>query len=593
MPVDFPDDGLLLRGFGLAGYRSIRDLQFIGPMRKITILAGPNNAGKSNVLRFLRDHFSTTVTDLSRNPSGAFAWADGDDAPLGPGGEAAAFAVCRSLRDEEVVNWSRTLTSGRKSLDEEGARGLLESIAGSQASVNGALWRVWRRRQRNTVPEDNELIDLLSEAYKRDRRLQDLAEYLSGQPPQVIKSALEPTIPKAFSADPVFIPAFRQIRSSSSTAWDGEGLIPLLADLRDPDLGPERSAKQKRWHAFETFVRTVLQRPDADLRVPANKERLIVTMDGRSLDVEDLGTGIHEVVILAAAATAHDRTLFLVEEPEIHAHPVIQRRLMSYLASATTNQYVIATHSAQLLDFERASVFRVYLDEGWTVVQGIDTNTARVDAARELGYRPSDLLQADSVIWVEGPSDRIYLNYWIHSLDPSLVEGVHYSVMFYGGRLASHLTGKDTPFGLGAGELIELRRLNRRSALIMDSDRTRKGEAIRGDSTKGRLRSEFEADGIAWLTQGREIENYIAPDVILQAIRRLDAKAAKLIDDSDYSHRWRYRRKGSSRHYEADKMDLARAVVELGPTLDALDLRKRVAEIVEMIRASGPEPSHG
>lgn len=47
------DDARLLPGFGLAGYRSFfDDVRLFAPLGKITLLAGQNNAGKSNVLRF-------------------------------------------------------------------------------------------------------------------------------------------------------------------------------------------------------------------------------------------------------------------------------------------------------------------------------------------------------------------------------------------------------------------------------------------------------------------------------------------------------------------------------------------------------------
>jgi hypothetical protein len=44
---------LRLGGIGLAGYRSFRGpVQLVGPLGKVNLLAGQNNAGKSNVLRF-------------------------------------------------------------------------------------------------------------------------------------------------------------------------------------------------------------------------------------------------------------------------------------------------------------------------------------------------------------------------------------------------------------------------------------------------------------------------------------------------------------------------------------------------------------
>jgi len=46
---------VLLKGFGFAGFRSFgEEIQRIGPMSKVHLLAGPNNPGKSNVLTFAR-----------------------------------------------------------------------------------------------------------------------------------------------------------------------------------------------------------------------------------------------------------------------------------------------------------------------------------------------------------------------------------------------------------------------------------------------------------------------------------------------------------------------------------------------------------
>ena len=88
----------------------------------------------------------------------------------------------------------------------------------------------------------------------------------------------------------------------------------------------------------------------------------------------------------------------------------------------------------------------------------------------DLGYRASDLLQANCIIWVEGPSDRIYLKYWLKAYDPDLVEGVHYTIMFYGGRLLRHLSADDEEID----EFINLRRINQNLVIIIDSDRKKK-----------------------------------------------------------------------------------------------------------------------
>jgi hypothetical protein len=49
----------LVYGFGFSGYRSFTEPGVpLAPLGKVNLLAGQNNAGKSNVLRFLKDYFN-------------------------------------------------------------------------------------------------------------------------------------------------------------------------------------------------------------------------------------------------------------------------------------------------------------------------------------------------------------------------------------------------------------------------------------------------------------------------------------------------------------------------------------------------------
>jgi hypothetical protein len=54
---------------------------------------------------------------------------------------------------------------------------------------------------------------------------------------------------------------------------------------------------------------------------------------------------------------------------------------------------------------------------------------------------------------------------------PELSEGLHYSIIFYGGRLPSHLTADDQR----VLDSIALQRLKRNVAMILDSDRSADG----------------------------------------------------------------------------------------------------------------------
>ncbi len=147
--------------------------------------------------------------------------------------------------------------------------------------------------------------------------------------------------------------------------------------------------------------------------------------------------------------------------------------------------------------------------------EGLTTNSALSfiesdEVLLDLGVKASDILQSNAVIWVEGPSDRVYINRWIHLFtDGLLKENIHYQILFYGGRLLSHISGNVNQ----DEELVQLFRANRHSIIVMDSDKTSKNKHI--NSTKKRVRDEFSSNGsMVWITQGKEIENYLSKSVI-------------------------------------------------------------------------------
>ena len=125
----------------------------------------------------------------------------------------------------------------------------------------------------------------------------------------------------------------------------------------------------------------------------------------------------------------------------------------------------------------------------------------------DLDVRASDLLQSNAIVWVEGPSDRLYFNRWMElASNGEVCEGRHYQCIFYGGRLLWHLSAEDPDIKID--DLVQIFRVNRNAILIMDSDKTASRSKI--SPAKKRIIAELDSEGgRAWLTKGREIENYI------------------------------------------------------------------------------------
>lgn len=214
--------------------------------------------------------------------------------------------------------------------------------------------------------------------------------------------------------------------------------------------------------------------------------------------------------------------LFGFEELENNLHPALLRRLLLYLRDTAVNKgchFFLTTHSNVAIDLfasdNQAQILHITHDRTCASVRHITTYVENKGVLDDLDVRASDLLQSNGVVWLEGPSDRLYFNRWVDLwTNGELREGAHYQCVFYGGRLLAHLSATDPD--VDSGEVVKILRVNRNAIIVIDSDKRRPNESL--NATKQRIISEVEAfGGMAWVTAGKEVENYIP----LQAISSL------------------------------------------------------------------------
>lgn len=589
---------MLLKGFGFSGYRSIGDeLVRIGPLKKVNLIIGQNNVGKSNIVNFLNDQYAYFVEKAKNKRNLGINHIENPfkDIDHHLSKQRVPHRVSFPLFEEDIDNYiNQKLPDERQHIvHRQLARKLLCS---ENFMYEGAVWFTYKAANPNDFFEleinFNDVSQVLSES-EWYQLWTELSQSTGGGLRQHwIPGSLKAL---AFLPDSVpkveVIPAIRKIGGSGSKANDysGEGIIERIAKIQNPPLA-EQKLKEK-FYAINGFIQEVLDNETAEIEIPYERNMVLIHMDGKTLPLESLGTGVHEVVILAAAATLLDKTILCVEEPELHLHPLLQRKLLKYLSEKTENQYFFTTHSAHLLDAVESEIFHVTQVDGVSCVEAISSTKQRSNICNDLGYKASDILQANCVIWVEGPSDRIYLNYWLKAHSPALVEGVHYSIMFYGGRLFSHLTAFDPDVeNEAADDLISVRKLNRNTAIMFDSDKN--GPRVRINPTKQRLKDEFNSGpGFAWVTKGREVENYLDFDKVEESVKAVHPSASNLLNKGEWENLLKYKKSGSREERTASKVKVARYYVEnYSADLNVSDLIDRMNQLVEFINnANGYE----
>lgn len=586
---------MLLSGFGFSGYRSVGDkLVKIGPLKKVNLIIGKNNVGKSNIINFLNKQYSSLLYKAKNKSNNMTSRREIQflDVDYHISDNKAKHRISFSLFGKEIDDfiYLKLPDEKRHHVSRQLAKKLL--LSEHFYDESGSVWFTYCSSNINGNFELEIDVDKIEKVltYSEWNQLWGALTSSSGGD---IKAHWIPATLTALSYTPDKTPnievisAIRKIGNQGSEANDfsGEGIIERIARIQNPQLS-EQKLKQK-FHSINLFIQDVLENATAEIEVPYERNMILVHMDGKTLPLESLGTGVHEVVILAAAATLLDKSVLCVEEPELHLHPLLQRKLIKYLCDNTDNQYFFTTHSAHLLDAVESEIFHVTQSEGVSYVDAISSTKQRSNICNDLGYKASDILQANCVIWVEGPSDRIYLNYWIQAYTCELVEGVHYSIMFYGGRLFSHLTALDQDSANeAADELISIRKLNRNAVIMFDSDKNRPRAQI--NNTKHRLKNEFNSGpGFSWITSGREVENYLDFDKLEESIKAVHPTAANIVAKSEWSNLLIYKKKHTAEEKTANKVKVARHYIENNlVNFKKLDLEARIKQLVEFIKTA-------
>ncbi len=513
---------------------------------KLNVFIGPNNAGKSRLLRAM---FSASETFCADNSS------SDQNTDIIREAQRELVAAIRSLPDGETALQSQKVaalqelrrahprlkgtqgTDARKRQQITQAEDLqnnfmhnwsrLQHALETEFSARGADFRLMLRHLTNGLRRDPFSGDSEQNRFQVQMKHFYIPSLRGLRPLGSDDPYLTATMRDYFPKAPRTQKEVTNVSMADRLILTGQA---FYEDIRKHLLG---DPKQRRMVAdFERFVSQTFFQGKPLTLMPRDGSNVIHINLGNDADqpIHELGDGIQHVLILLLPLFLHKEknVLLFIEEPELYLHPGFQRVFIETALSVGDNvQVFVATHSHQFLDMtldrSRCSIYKC--EKGAFQRETGEPASFRVSLRtcddfsilRDLGVQNSSVFLSNCTIWVEGVTDRMYLRHYLDlyqshvatSGRTKFLEDLHFSFVEYGGGNITHWSFLDGEKG------IDVTRLCGEAFLIADKDE-------RKEERHSQLRSVL--GNRLHILPCREIENLISAEVLRHVVLSHEGK---------------------------------------------------------------------
>ena len=381
-----------LISFSVANYRSIKSANKL-KFGELTTLVGPNNEGKSNILRalvisleFLRSARTERLYRgrLSYTRSGVERYSWDLDFPL-------------SLQEKEPDGASRFDLEFQ--LDESE---LLEFQIEVKSKLNGSLpirVEIGRKDVEFTVRKPGKGAAALT------KKREQIVKFLSKR----LNLTYIPSVRTAHEAERIVDQLLGAALSQLDLDPKYRAALKAVRDIETPVLKALGENISKTLSTFITGVKEVrLELSDGNRPQALTIDKRILVDDGTPTTLDRKGDGIQSLAALALmkylseSSPGKHHHILAIEEPESHLHPNAIHELKRVLGEISeSNQVIITTHNPLLVNRSQISSNILVQDSSAKPA----SNTEEIRCA--LGVRASDNLRhAELLLLVEGEDDR-------------------------------------------------------------------------------------------------------------------------------------------------------------------------------------------
>jgi len=399
-----------LVSFTVEKYRSIVRAHRIST-GKSTILIGPNNEGKSNILRAL-------VAAMSALTRGALL-------------VTARHRAISRYDHRRFYNWHHDFPVHLQTEQPDG-----KSVVRLEFELTNQETEEFRREigsnLNGTLPlrismgSDTALVEVAKQgpgSRTLTAKSQRIARFVAAR----IEFEHIPAIRTAESAQEIVQMMVERELEVLETEPEYQSALGKVAELQQPLLNTLAESIKETLRKFLPAVQNVQLRISTESRSRAlRRDCEIVVDDGASTLLRFKGDGVQSLAALGIMRYASDRhgqarnLVIAIEEPESHLHPGAIHELKAVLDQlAERHQVVLTTHCPLFVD-------RAHVDHN-VVVRNTRARPAKnIQQVRDiLGVRASDNLRhAELVVVVEGEDDRVNITSLLRYHSPILREAL-------------------------------------------------------------------------------------------------------------------------------------------------------------------------
>ena len=479
--------GMKLREFTIEGFKSIEKLHLVD-IGDFNILVGENNTGKSNILDAIQFCLSN-ITPLDMSAPITFS----DD--IWPESRRSEDIKCSAVFEFPDDYLSKMIIRFRNG-ENPGPR-FWDKIFNKKSSSSITIERVVRVDTQRWETENIILNDL---HYFFPNKVINEGGLFSRNEIERIDSEIMNSIRSGVKRVDVVRGSVIHTQTAEREGFEGtrNTLVPqeTLKDIVDMFTKYD-DLSQKRIES----INNLFSKLTSGCIVESRGETVIIVNGASKRQIQAVGGGIQEMLQLAYELS-EDCMCLLLEEPEVHLHPRLAQTLYRELKQmSVSRQIFISTHSAIFMDQAAASdIWLVTKNSKGTDCERLPNIDNFQRISDELGILPSHACSTNSLLFVEGPSDRIILSKWCALMGFPLIRPAVHIVEMKGKENHKAATWKqiaDAIPRIGIG-------------LIFDSDLA--------DREKEEIEKTIGPENKVWRFEEGTIEDYYQLDLLIQIL---------------------------------------------------------------------------